>query len=256
MRSEEAAAADTGTEGGPQAGSGGGAAAGGRSRAANPRGRRQGRATTRTGLLDAAERLWAEHGIHGASLDDIAAAAGLTKGAVYSNFTGKTDLLLAVLDRYTQAGLELCPLLRDPGLSVDERCRRAGERYARRSASADVRRLTVLLVEFWLQGMRDYAAGWRIADWFHARREDLATELRPVGISQDERATLAMAMDLGLAFQHLLDPDRVPARLYGEGMRLVLGTALPPRQAGASKAAAGEAAASHAAASRTAAVRE
>lgn len=196
------------------------------------RGRRQGREATRMCLLDAAERLWAERGIHGTSLDDIAAAAGMTKGAVYSNFTGKTDLLLAVLERYTQSGLELCPLLRDSALPLDERCRRAGELYARTSARGDARRLILLLVEFWLQGMRDYAAGWRVADWLHTRREHLAAQLSPVSIDPDERATLAMAMDLGLAFQHLLDPDRVSPRLYGEGMRLVLGPALPPCRRG------------------------
>ncbi|WP_243717763.1 TetR/AcrR family transcriptional regulator, partial [Actinomadura sp. KC345] len=65
----------------------------------DPRGDR--REQTRTALLTAAERLWAERGIHGASLDDIAAAAGLTKGAVYSNFAGKTDLLLALMERFT-----------------------------------------------------------------------------------------------------------------------------------------------------------
>src|SRR3954466_13368507 len=75
-------------------------------------GRQHRRVQTRTALLDAAQRLWAERGIHGASLDDIAASAGLTKGAVYSNFTGKTDLLLALLERYTQTEAELCGSLR------------------------------------------------------------------------------------------------------------------------------------------------
>jgi hypothetical protein len=36
-----------------------------------------------------------------------------------------------------------------------------------------------------------------------------------------------MAIEFGLALQHLLDPDRVPAELYGPGMNLVLGPALP-----------------------------
>src|SRR5207248_3078174 len=67
------------------------------------------RAQTRAALLDAAERLWAERGIRGASLDEIAARAGLTKGAVYSNFASKSDLVLALLERYTQA---------DPGLGA------------------------------------------------------------------------------------------------------------------------------------------
>lgn len=201
-----------------------------RSTTGDRRSRRAGRDATRTSLLDAAERLWAENGIHGASLDDIAAAAGLTKGAVYSNFTGKTDLLLAVLDRHLQSGLRVSPLLHDRSLSLDERFRRAGEVYARRAGRQDVRRRVLLLMEFWLHGMRDCAAGWRVADWFHVRRTDLATGLGPVSMSPDDRATLATAMDIGLALQHLLDPDRVPARLYGEGMRLVLSTALPPRQ--------------------------
>ena len=41
-------------------------------------GRQEKRVLTRTALLDSAQRLWAERGIHGASLDDIAASAGLS----------------------------------------------------------------------------------------------------------------------------------------------------------------------------------
>ena len=41
-----------------------------------------------------------QRGFHGASLDDIADAAGYTKGAVYSNFAGKDDLYLALLEAH------------------------------------------------------------------------------------------------------------------------------------------------------------
>jgi len=59
------------------------------------------RALTRQHLLKAAAMVFARDGFHGASLDDIAATAGFTKGAVYSNFKSKDDLFLAVLeDRY------------------------------------------------------------------------------------------------------------------------------------------------------------
>ncbi|MCW2884808.1 MAG: hypothetical protein QOE54_5358 [Streptosporangiaceae bacterium] len=190
--------------------------------------RQEKREQTRAALLDAAERLWAERGIHGASLDDIAGTAGLTKGAVYSNFTGKTDLLLALLDRHTQHdhGLELCEELRDG--TAEARFERAGHHYARRLDGDDARLPALLLVEFWLYGMRDFAAGWRIADWYHARRDSLTKELTDAdGISATDRATMAMAMDLGLALQHLLDPERVPAETYASGIRLVLGPALP-----------------------------
>lgn len=185
--------------------------------------RRDRREQTRAALLTAAERLWAERGIHGASLDDIAAAAGLTKGAVYSNFAGKTDLLLALMERFTSdpSRTDVCDELRAAAEDPDP----AGRSSARHTPDDRPRRLALLLVEFWLYGMRDYAAGWRIADWYAERRAQMASELEPAdGIAADDRATLAIALDLGLAFQHLLDPARVPADLYTTGKNLMLGT--------------------------------
>jgi AcrR family transcriptional regulator len=55
---------------------------------------------TRSLLLDAAEEVFAEKGFTTATLDDIAHAAGYTKGAIYKHFTAKEDLFLAVSDRY------------------------------------------------------------------------------------------------------------------------------------------------------------
>lgn len=194
--------------------------------AAPPGNRRDRRGSTREALLNAAERLWAERGIRGASLDDVAAAAGLTKGAVYSNFTGKIDMLFALLERYAQYELRTTVgwVLRDSERSLDDRLE---QEYERRMASEDARLLALLTVEFWLYGMRDYSVGWRIAGWYDMRRNRLAEKLaekltETEGISATDRATLAMALDRGLMFQHLVDPERVPARLYASGMRLVL----------------------------------
>jgi len=55
---------------------------------------------TRSLLLDAAEDVFAEKGFTPATLDDIAHAAGYTKGAIYKHFAAKEDLFLAVSDRY------------------------------------------------------------------------------------------------------------------------------------------------------------
>jgi AcrR family transcriptional regulator len=55
---------------------------------------------TRSLLLDAAEEVFAEKGFTPATLDDIAHAAGYTKGAIYKHFVTKEDLFLAVSDRY------------------------------------------------------------------------------------------------------------------------------------------------------------
>ncbi|MFC6884324.1 MULTISPECIES: TetR/AcrR family transcriptional regulator [Actinomadura] len=190
---------------------------------AQARVRRERRARTRDALLGAAQRLWAERGIHGASLDDVAAAAGMTKGAVYSNFAGKTDLLLALLDRHTRdhAGGEICDELHGEG-TLDERYERAAQAYARRDAGEGARLHGMLMVEFWLYGMREPAVGARIADWYAERRTRLARALDTAdGVEPLDRATLAVALDTGLALQHHLDPDRVPAALYSTGLRLL-----------------------------------
>jgi AcrR family transcriptional regulator len=56
------------------------------------------RAMTRQHLLDAAAMVFTRNGFHGSTLDEVAATAGFTKGAVYSNFKSKDDLFLALLD--------------------------------------------------------------------------------------------------------------------------------------------------------------
>ncbi|MER6813442.1 TetR/AcrR family transcriptional regulator [Spirillospora sp. NPDC000708] len=55
---------------------------------------------TRSLLVDAAEEVFAEKGFTQATLDDIAYAAGFTKGAIYKHFGTKEDLFLAVSDRH------------------------------------------------------------------------------------------------------------------------------------------------------------
>lgn len=63
-----------------------------------PLSRRDRQLQTREALIFTARSVFAEDGFHGASLDRIAREAGFSKGAVYSNFDGKSDLFLAVMD--------------------------------------------------------------------------------------------------------------------------------------------------------------
>lgn len=61
--------------------------------------RREKAVATREALLDAAEKVFYEHGVARARLEDIAATAGMTRGAVYWHFKDKTDILTALLMR-------------------------------------------------------------------------------------------------------------------------------------------------------------
>src|SRR4051794_1571206 len=54
---------------------------------------------TRNSLLDAAEHVFLAQGVAGTSLNDIAVAAGTTRGAIYWHFKDKADLFNAMMDR-------------------------------------------------------------------------------------------------------------------------------------------------------------
>ena len=56
---------------------------------------------TRKGLLDAAEQLFQSQGVSRTSLNDIATAAGTTRGAIYWHFKDKADLFNAMMERVT-----------------------------------------------------------------------------------------------------------------------------------------------------------
>lgn len=57
------------------------------------------RSFTRERLLDAAAQVFAEQGVAGASVEEVCERAGYTRGAFYSNFATKDELLVALLDR-------------------------------------------------------------------------------------------------------------------------------------------------------------
>ncbi|WP_297696057.1 TetR/AcrR family transcriptional regulator [Phenylobacterium sp.] len=52
---------------------------------------------TRAKVLAAARRLFSEHGYEGATIRDIAAAAGMSTGAVFANFSDKSDLFREIM---------------------------------------------------------------------------------------------------------------------------------------------------------------
>ncbi|HEY9066638.1 MAG TPA: TetR family transcriptional regulator [Burkholderiaceae bacterium] len=56
---------------------------------------------TRSHILDTAERVFEERGVSGTSLNEIAKAAGLTRGAIYWHFENKADLFNAMMERAT-----------------------------------------------------------------------------------------------------------------------------------------------------------
>ncbi len=71
-------------------------------------------------LLDAAQKLIAKKGLSAASVEDIAAAAGYTRGAFYSNFGSKSDLFIELLRRDHEKTTAEFNALRSDALSLDQ----------------------------------------------------------------------------------------------------------------------------------------
>ena len=71
---------------------------------------------TRDHLLDTAEHVFLRHGVSRTSLNDIAQAAGVTRGAIYWHFTDKADLFNAMMERVTLPMEEAVERASDPAL--------------------------------------------------------------------------------------------------------------------------------------------
>ncbi|GAA1990080.1 TetR/AcrR family transcriptional regulator [Kitasatospora viridis] len=78
----------------------------------------------RVRILDAAARLFGEHGVDGVSLDAIAAAAGVGKGTLFRRFGSKANLAAALLDAQDselQTRILFGPPPLGPGAPADQR---------------------------------------------------------------------------------------------------------------------------------------
>lgn len=162
---------------------------------------------TREDLLQAATRLFASRGFGGASIDEIAAAAGYTSGAIYANFAGKEDLFLSAFEE------QIARHVREVTDAVAD----AGDDPAARSAAGAQQwvdfldrspELFLLFVEYWAYSVRDPARRGAFSDRFAAFRDTTAGML---GTDASDPLALAVnALVYGTAFERLADPDGVP----------------------------------------------
>jgi AcrR family transcriptional regulator len=189
--------------------------------------REERRVRTREDLVDAADRLFTANGFHTTTVDAIAADAGYTKGAVYSNFASKEDLFFAVYERRVDAAVRTSErLLADLGTS--DAIDRAAADGASRKGRDDG--WLAVFFEFWSHVLRHPELRDRFAR-IHARNQaPFAAALKrdglaPTGtdVAPDELVVAAMAMDVGLALERLVRPDAVDVTLSSRMARRVLG---------------------------------
>jgi AcrR family transcriptional regulator len=188
--------------------------------------RAEAKARTRERLLDAAARVFAQKGLAGASVDEIAEAAGYSIGAVYSNFGGKEQLFVELLkeranDRVTQA-TEIAADLEPT------QAQRAFSRLLVEVADKDVD-FAPLQAEFWLYAVRNPELMEAYAERMREPR-DLLTQLVARSLPDPERAgelsAIVIALFQGLVRMRRVDPDSVPDELFGRALRWLFTGAL------------------------------
>jgi AcrR family transcriptional regulator len=198
--------------------------------------RDQQRLRNRTKLIQAAEKVFAERGIPGASLDEIAAQAGLTKGAVYSNFASKEELIEEVL-RYRQDTPDITELAKlwTSGLPAEQLIDKWSAQYAEVALSGRRNIFGRVVFEFFTYAMRNPGAREKLLELFSPAVESGSHPLVPQGsqlarLPRQHVDTILMALDLGLGMLGLIDIERYPPELYGVALRLLAGLDLDESQ--------------------------
>ena len=184
------------------------------------------RAQTRTDLLEAAGRVFVERGFEGSSIEAIAEEAGYSRGAFYSNFQSKEQLFAEVLQQkvYSQYA-EMAQS------AVPATLRETGERLAAIQEEGEGTWLFRLWLELLAAAGRDedfrqIAAGF----WSTNRKLTAATleaSYKAAGTEPpappEDLASAMIAMDIGLALQHFVDPEAVPLDVYPDVWEAVFG---------------------------------
>ncbi|MBB4662268.1 TetR/AcrR family transcriptional regulator [Conexibacter arvalis] len=180
------------------------------------------KAATRARLLEAAARVYAARGFAGATLDDVAEEAGLTKGAVYGHFGSKGNLLAALMDEYLAAEIAEQVALFSRDETTWKRPFSGADSWMEELDEApDAFRL---LVEFWLAAGRDEAMRERFATGFAALRETFARfsaeSAADAGIAMPVEASEHVAntflgLSIGLGMIRVVDPGHVSPALLG-----------------------------------------
>ena len=179
----------------------------------------------RAQLIDGARRAFAAHGFAAASPDDVAAEAGFTKGAVYSNFASKDELFLAVVEDEAGRRLRAVEIVLVQTGDLTSALAAVATSLAGREPAVHA-----LFFEFWQRAVREPA----VREVFVASRralhaqvtEVVATFVQQRGISgwdAGSLTTVLLALANGLAVEALPDPAAVPPDLLASTLARLIG---------------------------------
>lgn len=188
--------------------------------------RKESQLQTRERLLDAALEVFSRRGYYAASVDEIAAEAGFSKGAVYSNFSSKEDLFLALIDRRFATDVQGYPGIAhfmSNGLQFEK------DPKFKELVTQD-RTWNMLMMEFFLYAIRDEANREKLATRLEQLRkimeENLSALYAELGkepmLPVEELPWSIFSLGVGMILQLYIDPDGLPHGVYERALQHLL----------------------------------
>ena len=170
---------------------------------------------TRDKLFEAAARVFEEQGIGGASIEAIALAAGFTRGAFYSNFASKDELIIAMLEDHVEQSVQRCLELLAHHQTPADFIEAFGQMI--RTRQDPLGRSPLLHMEMILFVARAKKRRPELAKRLRARRA-LTTRIVET-VSKNHKAladpartgALLLALEDGFRLHRLIDPETTPA---------------------------------------------
>ena len=168
-------------------------------------------------LFEAAARVFEEQGIGGASIEAIAAAAGFTRGAFYSNFKSKDELIIAMLEDHVEQSIRR-------NLDLLDRHKKLADfidalKNMDRSRQDPLGRSPLLHMEMILFVARAEKRRPDLAKRLRARRK-LITDIVETTLKNSGRngalnptwtGAIVLALEDGFRLHRLIDPETTPA---------------------------------------------
>lgn len=172
---------------------------------------------TREALFEAAARVFEADGIGGASIEAIAAAAGFTRGAFYSNFRSKDELIIAMLEDHVEQSIRRNMDILAQHDNLDDFI--AALKTMDRSRQDPLGRSPLLHMEMILFVARAEKRRPELAKRLRARRKLVADIIEATMKSSAKRDTLnppwiasvVLALEDGFRLHRLIDPETTPA---------------------------------------------
>jgi len=187
--------------------------------------RRPPREEVRRRLLEAASETFLEKGYLDSTLDDIARRAGLSKGAVYSNFQSKQEIVGLLLEKRIERMQEVIAAATDS--ESKHKLTSASVMADNLIAEAD---WTQLVLEFASRAARDVAVREIYTPFLRAQRVEVTRAIEQAMADSPQQdhdyaalvGTILVALRNGLALAHAGDPEQIDARVIERALGTVL----------------------------------